>query len=616
MDLEISALWRDRLVQAWQSRHPGIDVEALSVSGPFEGGLAARIPRDPTPPPPAPPHPGPTPPGRIPRDEPAPGPGQPAPPDAGPPRMRSTSTVPLAVRVLAKMGYGHSPQDLAAFTAGGSTDPQRLQAWVERQLDWTSIDESAVESRLAAAGYQTLGKSLPQLWTDHVRNDPPYALRMQPAFETQRATFVRAVHSPRQLRELMVEFWHNHFNVFGTDFSIGPVLVHYDRDVIRANAMGNFRDMLEAVARSTAMLYYLDNISNTRNGPNENFARELLELHTLGAENYLGLMNPFEVPPDPDVPDYPIGYTDIDVYETAAAFTGWSARNGHWQYPGENDGTFVYRAAWHDQGPKFVLGMFLFPEQPAMQDGQDVLDRLASHPGTARFVCRKLVRRLVSDTPSQALVDSAAQVFRQHWQSPDQITHVLRHILGSEDFLQAWGVKQRRPLEVVVAAMRAIGTDFTLRLDNAASNDLMWLHGFTGHAPFGWPAPNGYPDVASAWNGSNALAMSWRVLNYLPERQDEGAPILPVVAISRSQVPSWTAVALVDFWVARILGRPLGTMRRQSLLQFMAQNADPYNEVLVDTNAWAGNDLKRHYNHERLRTLVSLLLASPEFFER
>lgn len=611
MDLHLGAAWRERLAEAWRGRYP----EAGPTSSPGSASPEGWIPRDGTTPPTVPAPPGPSPGPRIPRDGTVPGPGEP-PPGSNPPHMRAASTAPLAVRVLAKAGYGHSQQDLAAFNQGGATDAQRLQAWIDRQLDWTSIDDSAVEARLANAGYQTLGKPLAQLWADHVRSDPPHALRMRPATETQRAAFVRATHSRRQLRELMAEFWHNHFNVFGTDFSIGPVLVHHDRDVIRAHAMGNFRDMLEAVARSTAMLYYLDNISNTRNGPNENFARELLELHTLGAENYLGLMNPFEVPPDPEDPDYPIGYTDIDVYETAAAFTGWTVRNGHWQYPGENDGTFVYRAAWHDQGPKFVLGMFLYPEQPAMQDGHDVLDRLASHPGTARFVCRKLVRRLVADAAPQELVESAAQVFRQHWRSPDQITHVLRHILQSQEFATHWGGKQRRPFEVVVAAMRAVGTDFTLRPDNTASNDLMWLYGMSGHLPFGWPAPNGYPDVAPAWNGSNALAMSWRVLNHLPERQDDGVPVLPVLELSRTQVPVWTAVALVDFWTTRILGRPLPSARRASLLQFMAQNGDPAAYVIEDSNTWAGGDLKRHYNQERLRTLVSLLLASPEFFER
>ena len=262
----------------------------------------------------------------------------------------------------------------------------------------------------SAGGYTTLNKSLTQLWADHVVADPEYSVRMRPANEVQRAAFVRAVYSRRQLREVLVNFWHDHFNVLGTDFSVGPVFVHYDRDVIRANAKGNFRTMLEGVAQSTAMLYYLDNINNSRSGPNENFARELLELHTLGAENYLGFMDPFQVPPCPEDPAYPIGYTDIDVYETSAAFTGWSAKNGHWQFPTENDGTFVYRQSWHDAGPKFLLGMLIYPEQPALKDGRDVLDRLASHPRVAKFICKKLIRRFISDTPKQALIDSASQV--------------------------------------------------------------------------------------------------------------------------------------------------------------------------------------------------------------
>lgn len=613
MDTAVDAFWRQRLERAWRVRHGNAPPATAQADA---GGLEMRIPRDGPP--------GPRPPGeerppdmRVPRDglpdNPMP---EPAPRDGL--RVRG-GLPPAATRILARMGYGHDAWSLQAFQQGGSSEAARVEAWVERQLDWTAIDDGAVDARLAAAGYRTLDKSLEQLWADHNRADPPYDERMRPAFECQRAAFLRAVHSRRQLRELVVEFWHNHFNVFGTDFTVGTVLPHYDRDVIRAHAMGNFRDMLEAVARSTAMLYYLDNVSNSRSGPNENFARELLELHTLGAEHYLGFMNPFEVPPDPEDPSYPSGYTDIDVYETAAAFTGWSVRNGHWQFPTENDGTFTYRSSWHDQGPKFVLGMLLFPEQPALKDGRDVLDRLASHPRTARFVCAKLVRRLVADDPPAALVESAAKVFRDHWQAPDQITRVLRHILLSQPFRSGWGGKQRRPFEVVVAALRAAGTDFNLRMDNPASNDLLWLYRFTGHTPFEWAAPNGYPDRARAWNGSNALAMSWRVLNHLPERQDgSGNFIVPVVQISRDALGTgnWTAAKLVDFWTQRILARTLPAARRSSLVQFMAQNGDPTGYVIPDTNAWAGNDLKRHYNHERLRTLVSLLMASPELFQR
>src|SRR5690606_28218323 len=166
---------------------------------------------------------------------------------------------PLAIRALGNMSYGATTADIAAFNAGGSTDAARMAAWVDRQLAWESIDDSALESRLASAGYTTLGKSLQQLWTDHVLDDPDWEVRMRPAWEVQHAALVRAVHSKRQLRELLVTFWHDHFNVMATDYSAGPVYVHYDRDVIRANAFGNFRAMLEAVAQSTAMLYFLDN---------------------------------------------------------------------------------------------------------------------------------------------------------------------------------------------------------------------------------------------------------------------------------------------------------------------------------------------------------------------
>src|SRR5690606_14981890 len=157
-------------------------------------------------------------------------------------------------------------------------------------------------------------------------------------------------------------------------------------------------------------------------------------------------------------PSYPVGYTDVDVYETAAAFTGWTVRNGHWQYPAENDGNFIYRAAWHDAGPKFVLGMYLPPAQPAMKDGRDVLDRIASHPRVARFVCGKLVRHFAGDDASAALVESATQLFRAHWQDADQLRTVLRHILRSPDVRDGRQGKRRRPAEIIAATLRATGS--------------------------------------------------------------------------------------------------------------------------------------------------------------
>ncbi len=522
---------------------------------------------------------------------------------------------PFAVRALNHMTFGATAASIAEFNALGANDTARLTAFVDQQLNPASINDSALDTRLTNAGYTTLGKSLTQLWADHILPDPAYDIRMRPAWEAQRATLVRAMHSKRQLQEVMVGFWHNHFNVVATDFDSGPVFMHYHRDVIRANSFGNFRTMLEAVAQSTSMMYYLDNASNTRAGPNENFARELLELHTFGAENYLGFVDPFQVPPCPEDPTYPIGYTDVDVYETASAFTGWSVKDGHWQYPTEDDGTFVYRSAWHDSGPKFVLGKFLNPEQPSMKDGRDILDRLASHPRVAKFICKKIIRRFVSDKPDQSLIDSAAAIFRANWQNPNQIALTLRHILLSNAFINSWGLKNRRPFELTAAALRTLGSDWTPRIGDAKTDELFWRMGSTGNTPYEWPAPNGYPDVGVAWSGSNSYAMTWRVLNWVSETSDNNVPMAPILAITRTGLSSWTANNLVDFWCQRILGYLPAASRRQALVAFMAQNGAA-TEVITDTDDWAASNTKAHYNQQRLRSMVALILMSPEFMSR
>ena len=534
------------------------------------------------------------------------------------PKLLTLPRPPFAVRALNNLGFGATTASISEFNGLGGDDTTRLTRHVDAQLNWQAIDDSAVETRLANAGYTTLGKSLAQLWADHVVPDPDWDTRMRPAWEVQRAAFVRAAYSKRQLLEVMANFWHDHFNVTVSDFNAGPVFPHFDRDVIRAYAFGNFRQMLEAVAKSTSMQYYLDNVDNTRAGPNENYARELLELHTLGAENYLGFMDPFQVPPCPEDPAYPIGYTDNDVYEVASCFTGWTVKNGNWEYPTENDGTFVYRADWHDAGPKYPLGKYLYPEQAALKDGRDVLDRLASHPRVARFICKKLVRRFFADDPPQSLVESAATLFRQNWQAPDQIRTVLRHILLSDTAYNTWGEKNRRPFEAVVAALRVLGSDWTLRVGNGASDDFMWRMGATGNDPYAWPAPNGYPDTGVAWSGSNSFAMTWRFLNGLTEFVDGSTQVVPILSATRAGLPvaQWTATKLVDYWCQRILGyKPVST-RRQALIDFMAQNGNPASDVIADDDIWSANDLKHHYNQQRLRSMVSLVLMTPEYLSR
>ncbi len=532
-------------------------------------------------------------------------------------QLLALQRAPFATRALNHLTAGATVASVAEFNALGGNDTARLTAFVDQQLNPAAIDDSALEARLTGAGYTTLNKSLPQLWADHrIVNTDSNA----PARETQRAALVRAVYSRRQLQEVMVDFWQNHFNVAITNPGAAPVYVHHNRDVIRPNVFGNFRALLEAVGQSTAMLYYLNNASNSRSGPNENYARELLELHAFGAENYLGFVNPSQVPPAPEDPNYPIGYTDLDVYDTAAAFTGWTVKDGRNGFPTENDGTFVYRQAMHDAGPKQVLGMFINPEQGALKDGRDIYDRIASHPRVAKFICKKLIRRFVSDRPDQTLIDSAALIFRANWQNPNQLRLTLRHILLSNAFIHGWGQKNRRPFELMAAAMRACASNWTIKGGSEnRSNDFMGRLATTGHAPYDWAAPNGYPDVGVTWAGSNNMVTTWKMLSWLTETVDTDAaltPLLPILSLSRAYVPSWTAQNLVDYWCRQILGYLPLASRRQVLVAFLAQNGDPATYVITDTDTSATTDLKRHYNLQRLRSMVSMILMSPEFMSR
>jgi hypothetical protein len=238
--------------------------------------------------------------------------------------------------------------------------------------------------------------------------------RARPAEEVVAASLVRAVHAPAQLREVMTQFWHDHFNVHAQKDEYTAVFFPAYDAALRDRALGNFRDLLGAVAASPAMLYYLNNADSRASPANENYARELLELHTLGAAHYLNDRHTrwHEVPKDAD--GIAVGYIDEDVYEVARAFTGWTVGDGRWLSEGveaPRTGRFHYAAAWHDPYQKRILGVEFPPNRAALADGNDVLDLLARHPGTARFVCGKIARRFISDDPDPALVERLAAVF-------------------------------------------------------------------------------------------------------------------------------------------------------------------------------------------------------------
>ena len=508
---------------------------------------------------------------------------------------------PVGIIALNRLGMGARPGDLAAFDALGATDEDRLFAYIDQQLDPTSIDDPDFDARMTEAAFTTLDKSLEQLWTDHIVNyGGDYFYRSFPLREVERAAFVRAVYSTHQLVEVLADFWHNHFNVNGWEYPSPSVFVHYDRDVIRAHMLGNFREMLEAVATSTAMLYYLDNYVNRRQGPNENWSRELLELHTLGAENYFGVMDPSEVPLDAQ--GLPIGFVDDDIIEAARCFTGWAVANSA-SGPAGNTGLFLYRDDWHDLGSKRVLGIDIPADQDPMKDGRDVLDAVASHPGAARHICSKLCRRLINDEPPASVVASAADVFLAQQGAPDQLKQVVRHILRSVEFRTTWGQKVKRPLESIVSALRATAADFTIMMGEVDSDSFMNQFDLMGQAPYAWIAPDGYPDVKGAWQGTTPLAMRWRMLSWLVTvTNDAGDYRLDV--LGQAPVGIRSPNALADFWIERILGRPMPDRDRTQIVELMAQGRNPDFDLALDTDTEV---------QDRLRAMVATILMSPEF---
>ena len=546
---------------------------------------------------------------------------------------------PAAVRWLTRATHGYTQPDLAAFNTLGASDDARWAAWVAQQLVPTTIADTACDARLAFANFTTLGKTLPQLWADHHSVTTNYFVRMLPVSETECATIIRQTYSKRQLYEIMVGFWHDHFSVFGWDYDGGPVFPHYDRDVIRPNALGNFRTMLEAVGKSTTMMYYLDLYASTREGPNENYARELLELHTLGVENYAGIL-------DPDDPSLPIGvsgdglnvrlqYVDADVYESARVLTGWTIKNGNWQFPSENDGTYIYRLSWHDPAQKRVLNRgFAHNAADNGADGRKLFNILSAHPGTAKFIARKLCRRFVGDSPGTALVDSIATLFQQTYTAPDQITQVVGAILASDEFKTSWGSKMKRPAMSAVSALRGLAADFTPVPDNSdtwtTTEEFHSRVQATGNRLFNWPTPNGYPDLQQAWSGSSALGMTFRMLARIPEMHatngDNATPFLAdVQAQSLAMFPDPTqrnANNLIGYWCDRLYGyRPEPTYT--TAINFLRQNAaaNAALDIVTDndndhTGTWNINDLSKHYTIARLRSAVALLLCAPEFLRR
>jgi len=298
-----------------------------------------------------------------------------------------------------------------------------------------------------------------------VMNAPQDMLR-----DLQAQKLIRAVHSQRQLQEVMTEFWFNHFNVFWGKNADRWLTTNYERDVIRPRVFGKFKDLLMATAKSPAMLFYLDNhLSSSIKGINENYARELMELHTLGVEG---------------------GYTQKDVQEVARALTGWAIDRP------QMNGEFIFRQRMHDAGEKNVLGRRI--TAGGVRDGEEVIEILATHPSTAQFISTKLVRRFVSDDAPAQLVKHVAGIYRN---TDGNIREMMHAILTSNEFQsrEAIGAKTKTPLEYVASAIRSLdgSTDGGRQMAQTVAR--------MGQALYQCQPPTGYPDRAEHWMSNAAI---------------------------------------------------------------------------------------------------------------
>ncbi|WP_431267987.1 DUF1800 family protein [Dankookia sp. P2] len=431
--------------------------------------------------------------------------------------------IDAAHRILGRAAYGARPGEAEALARQG------LPGWVDRQLSLPAEDP-AVEARLAAirlpirypaaeGRWPALEEERPltRLAMSQQENFRFYPRKERPVaspevdrgrLELLVATLVRKVTAEAQLRERLVEFWHDHFAVnAAAGNNVQVSLIDLDRR-IRGEALGSFRALLEATATAPAMLYFLNNQSSRAGAPNENYARELLELHTLGRPAYFGAARTTrDVPRDAE--GRPAGYVDADVWEAARALTGWSVAAGQ-SIDGvrrlPDTGDFAFVEAWHDQYQKLFLGRALEPFAGAMVHGRTVLDTLAAHPATARFVCTKLARWLVGDPVPDAAVARAVAAFRANVAAPDQIARVVRAILAGPEIADPQLGRMRRPLDAVAAAARAYAVPLA---PNAA---LFAQMAAAGQLPFGWPAPDGQPLDAAQYDGAGALRTRWGLL--------------------------------------------------------------------------------------------------------
>ncbi len=541
--------------------------------------------------------------------------------------MDSTLSPDLATwHFLSRTTFGPRPQDVEEARQAG------IDQYLEVQLHPDKIDDSEVDKRIATLPTLTMnpaelmedfpapkqsqkqgknqqppkkrptpppamtpdmegaGKLMPPETRQIMEGDGPRQVIM----ELGREQFWRAAYSKRQLQEVMVHFWMNHFNIYAEKGVDKWLLTSFEQDTIRPNALGNFSQLLSATAQSPAMLFYLDNWlsvgpnadSNAgfamrrtpfgfapapvaakpnaeRRGLNENYGRELMELHTLGVDG---------------------GYTQHDVREVARCFTGWTI-----DHP-QQGGGFVFRPRMHDFGEKVVLGHRIGGQGGGINDGIEVLQILAAHPSTAHFISLKLCRYFISEDPPASVVNRTARTFTE---SQGDIPSILKTILTSHEFNSStvFRAKVKSPFELVASSFRALDAD------SDAGAPLMGMIMRMGQPLFQYQAPTGYPDRASSWINSGTLLGRMNFSMALAANRIRGTQ-LDLQALT----PSDDQQAIWDNLAQRTLCGEVSADTKAAVMKSLEEVGN------------AGGDRPGAFPKTSL--VAALLLGSPEFQRR
>jgi hypothetical protein len=474
------------------------------------------------------------------------------------------SSAALENQVLARTGYGPDAWSQARIEAIG------VAAYIDEQLAPATLPDPMIDVLLATRPTLSLGYE--QLLAAYPLDGDRAAI---PLLELIEMKILRSVHSRRQLEQVLVDFWFDHFNVFAVDAITLHAVVPYERDAIRPHVLGRFEDMLRAVARSPAMLHYLDNDRSTREafvfmgesrGLNENFARELLELHTIGGDG---------------------GFDQQDVIEVARAFTGWTIGPPALAEPGG----FLFWNAAHDADAKSLMGGLAIPAGGGRDDGDRLIAWLATHPRTAQFLCTKLVVRFVDETAPPAPVEACANAFLA---GGGDLRAATRAVLSSPEFLDEAraGGKLKRPLQFVASLARASrmpveGIDlpdstYTLLDVLVRFLDLMGEPLYRAHPP------TGFPDDSAHWASAGSFVSRLKLI--------DGIAAADLVLGIDWGTAGGSDAEIVDALVRRLLPGGVAPPTRHAVLAHLERYAIASTEI-------------------RAREAAVLLLSSPEFMQ-